>query len=193
MTPEERNELVEQNMGLAVHFVQKYSATGMERDDLLQEAYLGLIDAAEGFDADRGVRFSTYAWWHIRKRITEALNKQNDMIRTPRRAKDRVQCLSLDYEYDHDLTMLDHLEDGSPEPWQELAEQERVDALHELIKELPDREGLIIRLRYGVNTEKMTLAKVAGVLGVTPERVRQLQRRAEKKLRTLIIQCAKMD
>ena len=56
---EERNALVEANMGLAVHFAQHYQVSRMEFEDIVQEAYLGLIDAAELFDPERGTKFST--------------------------------------------------------------------------------------------------------------------------------------
>ena len=64
LTLEERNKLVEENLGLATHFASQFRASRMEFEDLVQEAYLGLMDAAERFDPARGNKFSTYARWH---------------------------------------------------------------------------------------------------------------------------------
>ncbi len=57
----ERNTLVEQNIGLVHSCANKFRGRGAEYDDLFQAGCIGLIKAAENFDADRGFSFSTYA------------------------------------------------------------------------------------------------------------------------------------
>ena len=179
---EERNKLVEENMGLAVHFANNYQVSRMEFEDIVQEAYLGLIDAAELFDPTRGTKFSTYAGWHILKRIMDAVHNRNEMVRTPRRRPSHV-CNSLDES-------ANAIPDHRMGPDEELDANARTDEVHDLIKELPPREAIVIRLRHGVNTEKLTLRKVADILGVTPERVRQIQNSGEEKLRALVTRSA---
>ena len=61
MDRDERNELVEQNMGLVHACANKFRGKGAEYDDLFQAGCLGLVKAADAFDSTRGVRFSTYA------------------------------------------------------------------------------------------------------------------------------------
>ena len=61
MDRDERNELVEQNMGLVHACANKFRGKGAEYDDLFQAGCVGLIKAAENFDAERGFSFSTYA------------------------------------------------------------------------------------------------------------------------------------
>ncbi|MBQ3573211.1 MAG: SigF/SigG family RNA polymerase sporulation sigma factor [Clostridia bacterium] len=56
-----RNELIVRNMGLVHSVVKRFLGRGYERDDLFQVGCLGLIRAAERFEADFGVKFSTYA------------------------------------------------------------------------------------------------------------------------------------
>jgi len=57
----EREAFIEQNMGLAHSCVKRYIGRGIDYDDLLQTACVGLIKAADGFDSTRGLCFSTYA------------------------------------------------------------------------------------------------------------------------------------
>ncbi len=62
LTPEtSKKDIVEQNMGLVHSCAHKFKGRGVEYDDLFQAGCIGLVKAAEAFDFDRGVRFSTYA------------------------------------------------------------------------------------------------------------------------------------
>lgn len=184
MTPDERNALVEKHLPLATFFAKKFRATTMDFDDLVQEARIGLIDAAERFDPKRGLKFSTYAVWHIRKQIMEAIRSRNDTIRTPRRQAGKI-CGSLENVPD--------MPDTAPSPDELMAADEEVQAIQGCIKHLPAREAIVIRLRHGINTEKLTLRKVGDILGVSPERVRQIQAGAEEKLRELLLDCATLE
>lgn len=56
-----REKVVEENMGLVHTCAHRYKGRGIEYDDLVQAGCIGLIKAADLFDYDRGVRFSTYA------------------------------------------------------------------------------------------------------------------------------------
>ena len=56
-----RESVVEQNMGLVHTCAHRYKGRGVEYEDLVQAGCIGLIKAADLFDYDRGVRFSTYA------------------------------------------------------------------------------------------------------------------------------------
>jgi RNA polymerase primary sigma factor len=81
-TEQARGELITANLRLVVHVAKRYLHTGLDLADLVQEGNLGLIRAAEGFDHERGLRFSTYAYWWIRQSINRgALSKR--MIRPP--------------------------------------------------------------------------------------------------------------
>lgn len=80
------HEVVLHNLPLAVHFAARRLGLGLELADLIQEANIGLIDAVAGFNLDYTVRFSTYATYHIRRRLTEAIPAAGCPIRMPRRA-----------------------------------------------------------------------------------------------------------
>lgn len=181
MSPE---ELVEKNMGLATYFAQRFYSTGMELEDLVQEGMVGLMDAANRFDPRRGIKFSTYAAWHIRKAIMDAIRNKNDMVRTPRRHQAKA-CFELDTSWD--------AADPTESPVDALARREEVSAIQKCIKMLPHRDAIVIRLRHGVNVEKMTLSEVGRILDVSRERVRQIQNAAEEKLRLLLQDCVTLE
>lgn len=80
---EARNELVSANLRLVVSLAKRYQGCGMSLQDLIQEGNLGLMKAAEKFDASKGFRFSTYAAWWINQTIGRALADQSKVIRIP--------------------------------------------------------------------------------------------------------------
>lgn len=78
-----RNELVSANLRLVVSLAKRYQGCGMTLQDLIQEGNIGLMKAAEKFDASKGFRFSTYAAWWINQTIGRALADQSKTIRVP--------------------------------------------------------------------------------------------------------------
>ena len=80
---EARQVLIVSNLRLVVSIARKYAGHGMPLIDLIQEGNLGLIRAVDKFDYERGFKFSTYATWWIRQRITRAINDQCRIVRLP--------------------------------------------------------------------------------------------------------------
>jgi RNA polymerase sigma-32 factor len=76
------HRLVTAYMRLAVSMASKYRRYGASMPDLIQEASLGLMKAADRFDPERGVRFSTYAVWWIKASIQEFVMRNWSMVRT---------------------------------------------------------------------------------------------------------------
>jgi RNA polymerase primary sigma factor len=109
------NEIVKRNLKLVVAVARAYRDKGVDWEDLLQEGNMGLIHAVEKFDWRRGNRFSTYATWWIRQRISHYLSTQRHSIRVPTHA--------LRLKKHIELTMEKLRKEGSQEPsWEKIAE-----------------------------------------------------------------------
>jgi len=78
-----RQRMVDANIRLVFSIAGRYTCRSMSFDDLVQEGVIGLLQAINKFDGERGNRFSTYATWWIRQAITRAIEKQDRMIRLP--------------------------------------------------------------------------------------------------------------
>src|SRR5579862_3820174 len=80
---EARDRMVRANLRLVVNIARSYTGKGLGLQDLIEEGNLGLLRAVEGFDADMGTRFSTYASYWIKQSIKRALVNTAKTIRIP--------------------------------------------------------------------------------------------------------------
>lgn len=78
-----RERLIVSNLRLVAKIAQEYTDVGLQLMDLIQEGNLGLIQAVDRFDPDRGFRLSSYATWWIRRAILLAIDRSSRMIRIP--------------------------------------------------------------------------------------------------------------
>lgn len=88
-----RNTLVEHNMRLAITIAKLYQNQGVELEDLIVAAEMGLIAAAEQFDPTVGVKFISYACHHIRREITDTLTREARTIRLPQNVVTKTRQL----------------------------------------------------------------------------------------------------
>lgn len=85
------NKMVEHNLRLVIPIAKHYMNRGIDFNDLIQYGNLGLIDAAEKYDVTKGKKFSTYATYWIRQKISRAVEEDSRNIKLPNRIYRSVQ------------------------------------------------------------------------------------------------------
>ncbi len=168
-----RKRLIRSNLRLVVSIAKKYLPSGVGFFELVSDGNVSLIRAVEKFDYARGNKFSTYATWAILKNFTRSIPREHRQLDRFRTGLDEVfsQC---------DEPRTSHYRDD-----QDFRRQQ--DAIRLLMGELDGREQTVIRFRFGLQEDAAaeTLEEVGGRLGVTKERVRQIEVRALEKLRRI--------
>jgi RNA polymerase primary sigma factor len=83
-------KLTRANLKFVVSVAKQYQYSGLTLPDLINEGNLGLILAAQKFDASKGFRFITYAVWWIRQSILNAISEKSRAIKIPRKQADNL-------------------------------------------------------------------------------------------------------
>jgi RNA polymerase primary sigma factor len=165
-----RAYLVERNLGLAYSMMDRFHGHDLDWDELRSEALLALLRSVEGFNPWRGFRFSTYAC----NAITRSL------VHASRKAKRYRAQFPVEHEsWREPIPRTD--------TWSDLF----ADRLHHVLREnqgeLTDREAMILSWRFPMDGRLgMTLGEVGDAMGLSKERVRQIQKSALGKLREVL-------
>jgi RNA polymerase primary sigma factor len=91
---EAKERLINSNLRLVIKFARRYQGHGLPLQDLVQEAMLGLIRAAEKFDWRRGYKFSTYAVLWIKQAIQRGLDNTGRPVRIPAHVAQRERTVN---------------------------------------------------------------------------------------------------
>lgn len=235
------HRLITAYMRLAISMASKFRRYGAPMNDLIQEASLGLMKAADKFDPERGVRFSTYAVWWIKASIQDYVMRNWSMVRTgstssqkslffnlrrvqarlEREASSRGEVLDRHQMRQmiatevgvplHDVEMMEGrlagsdfslnatqssddegrewietLEDDGAQQSAQVEAEKDIDTLREWLvtamTALNEREQFIVRERKLRDTPR-TLESLGNELGLSKERVRQLEAAAFGKMK----------
>jgi len=166
-----RNKLLRVFMKLGISVAKGFASSQFPLDELTSEASMTLFRALEKFDCDRGFRFSTYATHAIRRNLVRYLTK---------RRKERADVASG--------TQLDVFPEKRKWSWAyERRITQATSVLNGMMYKLEPRDQFILKSRFGLGEvqNSQTLQTIADSLGVSRERVRQLEVRATKRLRAL--------
>ena len=154
---------------LVVSIAKTHAKVGYDLAECVSDGNLALIMAVDGFDFAKGNRFSTYATRAIRNVLTR------NRWRFPRR---RGHSLG---PYEDSLTAPDS---GADEQERQEVQIQRRSALGRWLSRLDKREQRILESRYGIGgVPRLTLLQIGAALGISKERVRQIETRAQAKLR----------
>lgn len=186
---------------LVVSCARRYRTFGLPLEDLIQEGNLGLLEAARRFDTAFGVRFSGYATFWVRYAIEQYIRRNLSVVRPTRgrdqrdgRAARSVPRFVPDESLNESAPGIDAerqalLEDPGPGPEQTVASAEtgeqRTALLADALAALTDRERAIVVGRW-LSDRRVRLARLGDELGVTAERVRQIEVAALRKIRRVI-------
>jgi RNA polymerase sigma factor (sigma-70 family) len=92
-----KREIIEANIRLVFSIAKEYGAVHkgiLDISDIIQEGNIGLIDAVESFDADKGSKFSSWAVWYIRRQIWSAVNSFKNTVYIPPKASTDIYKIS---------------------------------------------------------------------------------------------------
>lgn len=226
--------LIHSHMPLVRSIARRYRGHARHDDDLIAEGRLGLLQAAQRFEPERGVRFAVYAAWWVRAFVRRYALDNRRIVRAPstrmgrklasklpstmqrlrqtcgREATDdelagaleapvdevssvRLALSTPDLMLDDESARVGALVDPSASPEQEAADRERLRRIKERIARalefLSTREREIVERRY-LDDDGATLATLGARLGISRERVRQLESRARDKLREHLVDVA---
>jgi RNA polymerase primary sigma factor len=224
-----RDKLVNSNLRFVVNVAKKYQGQGLPLSDLISEGNIGLLNAIERYDVDKGYHFISYAVWWIRQAILKAICEKSRMIRLPlNRANELVQIekarklVRTDNNTDSEITEVARLLDMDASQVSDLINISRdlvslenpiytdrdssilgdfiedenyttpddhavkvtlQDDIETVLSTLNKKEADIIRFRFGLgNSVPMSLKEIGDRFNLTKERIRQIEKKALKRL-----------
>jgi RNA polymerase primary sigma factor len=172
-----REQIAETNLALVLAMAKRTRMSEVDFADLVSEGNMALLRSVDKFDCERGFKFSTYAC----RAILKAFSRQGVKLSKYRQR--------FPTDFDPSMEKSDHLETTRRTHEEECAMEVKHIVLTNAA-DLSDIERTVIHHRFGLEkTEEapsLTLDQVGQIIGVTKERVRQIQNKALEKIRTVL-------
>lgn len=183
-TPQEeeaKKRLIEHNLRLVVYIAKKFDNTGVGVEDLISIGTIGLIKAINTFNPTKNIKLATYASRCIENEILMYLRRNN-------KTKLEVSIdepLNVDWD-GNELLLSDILGTEEDTIYKDLENEVEHKLLAKAINCLSSREKLIVKLRYGLETEdgqEKTQKEVADLLGISQSYISRLEKKIIQRLK----------
>jgi RNA polymerase primary sigma factor len=185
-----RDTLVKANLRFTIQVARSYQGMGLELEDLIAFANIGLFEAVDRFDTNKDFKFITFAVWYVRAELQKALNDLSRTVRIPshKTATETQSIKSIHTpvgDDDNKETYADRFLEAESVKSQRDINDLRFD-MHRALNQLPEKQREAVTRFYGIDREyAQCMEQIAEELNVTGERARQLVRLAETALRAM--------
>lgn len=178
-TQKGREQLIVHNLRLVVYIAKKFESTGICIDDLVSIGTIGLIKAVNTFSPTKNIKLATYASRCIENEILMFLRK------TSQHKNDISIDEPLNIDWDgNELLLSDILGTDEDTVNSGIEDDAEKAVLRETVYRLPERERIIMEMRFGLKTgREMTQKEVADVIGISQSYISRLEKKIIKKLK----------
>jgi len=151
----------DKNLSIIEHIANKYQINTVSKEDLIQEGFLGLMEAEKKYDPNQGTEFGTYAYYWIKKYMLAAIKKEIEHSKKTNSIED-VSVAEIKDEEEKENVLIE-------------------EAKSEDLKVLDEIEQKVYKLIF---VEQKTLLDVAETINLSREKVRQIKQKIIRKLKT---------
>lgn len=180
---EAKQRLIEHNLRLVVYISRRFENTGVNLEDLISIGTIGLIKAIGTYRRDKNIKLATYASRCIENEILMHIRK----IANQRTEVSLDEPINMDYD-GNELLLSDILGTDEDMILRPLEDDVDICLLRQALQELPERERLIVTMRFGLEGRKeLTQKEVAQEMGISQSYISRLEKRIMARLKSELI------
>ena len=177
-----RQSLIEHNLRLVVYIAKRFENTGVGIEELISIGTVGLIKAVSSYNSEKNIKLATYASRCI----------ENEILMFIRKSSQRKKEISIDeplsVDYDGNELLLSDILGSEPDSVSRaMEEDEERRILRDAVKDLSERERIIVEMRFGLfDRPELTQKEVADALGISQSYISRLEKKIMHRLRKKI-------